>query len=386
MKILITTEFYLPLECGVTTAVINLRRGLEELGHEVRILTISGEKKSKLEDGVYYIASGGKQLYQDSYYAINTHIPIVDEIIKWKPDVINSHCEFFTLRFAKRIARKLSIPIVQTCHTDFESYGLHFMKSKRIWKFLVSTFVPLFIKKTDFVTCPSEKLYDLLKGYGVKNPLRIVPVGLDLDVFFQRLNEEDKKELRASLGFTSGDRVFISVCRLSKEKKVDEVIRLFNLINERNENTKLLIVGGGEDEEHLRELASSNPNISFTGRVPSSEIWKYYQAGNIMVSASESETLGLTNIEALASGTPLICKMDKAITGYLEDGFNGFFFDNDNQFIANAELMLKDNSLLSKMRVNAEKSAKKFSIEGYAESMLEIISSLDREQVYVHAH
>ncbi len=377
MKILITTEFYLPLECGVTTAVINLRRGLETLGHEVRILTISGGNESYEEDGVYYIASKGKQLYQDSYYAINRNIPIVKDVIKWKPDIINSHCEFFTLHFAKKIAKKLSIPIVQTCHTDFESYGLHFMKSKGLWKFLVKTFVPLFIKKAAYVTCPSEKLYDLLKGYGVKNPLEIVPVGLDLNVFFQRLTAEERRILRTELKVNEDDTLFISVCRLSKEKKVDELIRLFNLINKDNPKTKLLIVGGGEEEANLRTIASTNPAISFTGRIPSSDIWKYYQAGDIMASASESETLGLTNVEALASGTPLICKMDKAITGYLKEGENGFFFDSDDQFVEKAKKMLADSALMADFKANAEKSAYRFSKECYAESMLSIFLKLE---------
>lgn len=379
MKILITTEFYLPFECGVTTVVINLRRGLEKLGHEVKILTISGDDSSREEDGVYYIASGGKKLYQDSYYAIDTRIPIIDEVIKWKPDIINSHCEFFTLRFAKRIAKALSIPIVQTCHTDFESYGMHFIRSKKLWKFLVKTFVPILIKKASYIVCPSEKLYYLLKGYGVKNRMHIVSEGLDLDMFNQRLSAEERHSFREGLDFKPSDVVFISVCRLSKEKKVDEVIRLFNILNRDNRNTKLLVVGGGEESLNLSELAASNPDISFTGRVPSNEIWKYYQAGDIMVSASESETLGLTNIESLASGTPIICKLDRAIIGYLKDGENGFLYDNDEEFLTKANLMLTDKKLMDNMKVAAEKSAEQFSIGSFAEAMLSIfIKSINK--------
>ena len=70
MKILITTEFYLPFVCGITTAVIDERKALTALGHEVRVFTISSDNESFFRDGVYYIRQNIPQLYKDSYASV----------------------------------------------------------------------------------------------------------------------------------------------------------------------------------------------------------------------------------------------------------------------------------------------------------------------------
>ena len=59
MKILLTTDWFTPAVNGVVTSVLNLRRGLEDLGHEVRVLTLSRSSSSFVQDGVYYLRSMG---------------------------------------------------------------------------------------------------------------------------------------------------------------------------------------------------------------------------------------------------------------------------------------------------------------------------------------
>ena len=68
-------------------------------------------------------------MYQDSYATLILSDPLLDDIYTWKPDIVHSQCEFFTMVLAKKISRKLHIPLVHTCHTDFEAYGVHFVKS-----------------------------------------------------------------------------------------------------------------------------------------------------------------------------------------------------------------------------------------------------------------
>ena len=97
MRILITTEFSLSFQCGVTAAVINEKKCLEALGHEIRILTIYEGKKSVYKDGVYYMRSNFPQLYKDSYATLIISDPIFSHIYEWKPDIVHSQCEFFTM-------------------------------------------------------------------------------------------------------------------------------------------------------------------------------------------------------------------------------------------------------------------------------------------------
>ena len=73
MKVLITTDLYIPSVNGVVTSILNLTEELEKLGHDVRILTISNELKSYREKKVYYVRSLSLKIYPDvrmpvSYY------------------------------------------------------------------------------------------------------------------------------------------------------------------------------------------------------------------------------------------------------------------------------------------------------------------------------
>ena len=227
MRVLITTEFYLPFQCGVTTAVLNERKCLETLGHEVRILTIADSKKSYFKDGVYYMRSNLPKLYKDSNATLAFWDSLLDDVFAWHPDLVHSQCEFFTMVYAKKVSRKLHIPLVHTCHTDFDEYGVHFTKSDRLWKWLTSTSIPKLLKRIDHIICPTQKTHDLLVGYGVKNPIETFPSGVDLGVYRQSLSEDERFRLRTDLGFEPEDTVFVSVCRLSEEKKVDESIEHF---------------------------------------------------------------------------------------------------------------------------------------------------------------
>ena len=195
VKILITTEFYLPFRCGVTTAVLNERKALESKGHEVRILTISGDHKSYFQDGVYYIRNNFPQLYKDSYASIAIFDPLLKDLYEWKPDIVHSQCEFFTMFFAKKIAKRLDIPLVHTCHTDFDAYMIHFTSNEHIWDWATSTFIPKLLKPVDYVICPTDKVYDLLLKYGVKNRTSILPTGLDLERFHTKMNKKDRVNL-----------------------------------------------------------------------------------------------------------------------------------------------------------------------------------------------
>lgn len=73
MKILITTDWYKPIVNGVVTSVLNLKKELEERGHEVRVLTLSRDYHSYEEDGVYYIKSVNLEKIYPNVRAVLPH-------------------------------------------------------------------------------------------------------------------------------------------------------------------------------------------------------------------------------------------------------------------------------------------------------------------------
>ena len=375
MKILITTEFYLPLRCGVTTAVLNERKALEAKGHEVRILTISGDHKSYFQNGVYYIRNNFPQLYKDSYASIAIFDPLLKDLYEWKPDIVHSQCEFFTMFFAKKIAKRLDIPLVHTCHTDFDAYMIHFTSNEHIWAWATATFIPKLLKPVDYVICPTDKVYNLLIKYGVKNKTSVLPTGLDLEKFHTNLPSDTRNNLRESFSFRQEDIVFVSVSRLSEEKNIEESITHFASLHKTKENTRLLIVGEGTEKEKLQEMVevmALSDSVKFAGNIPMEEVWKYYKCGDIFISSSMSETQGFTYIEALASSLPIICKKDPVLDRTLIEGENGYSFTSDKDFIEKAIYLVDDKNLRLEMGKNAISSAEKYSLSNFADNLLSI--------------
>ncbi len=376
VKILITTEFYLPFRCGVTSAVLAEKKALGEDGDEVRVLTIGSNRKSyyDAENGVWYIAGTMRQFYKDSYASLKLDDPILREVMLWHPDIVHSQSEFFSFRFASRIASRLSVPLVHTCHTDFVSYTDYFTKHHRAWNRAASKVVPFLIRKADRVICSTDKIYSLISSYKIKQPVDRIMVGVDLEIFKRRLTPLTRHDMRSSLGFDDGDIVFVTVSRLSREKNIDEVLSLFSKVREKYSFVKLLFVGDGEERGHLEEEVKRTgfgDSVVFTGLIEPEEIWRYYQAGDIYIGASLSETQCLSYIEAMASSLPILVRYDSILPSYLVSGVNGFSYNSVNEFLAVADLLLSSPEKRREIGEAASLSSERFSLPIFASALRE---------------
>ncbi len=377
MKVLITTELYLPFRCGVTSAIEAERCALEKKGDEVRILAISSNKESYYDPSLktWYIAQTLPQFYKDSYASLNVHDKILSSLYEWRPDVIHSQTEFFSFRFASHIANRLNIPLVHTCHTDFVSYTVHFTRFTKAWNYFTSLLVPLFIRRADRIICSTDKIYSLISSYKVKQPIDRVLIGVDLNLFNQELANSERKRMRNNLGIQDSDIVFVTVSRLSKEKNVCDVIRLFNLVKKKNENVKLLIVGDGDERGELQELTKSyglEDSVLFLGEKKREEVWAYYKLGDIYIGASLSETQCLSYIEAMASSLPLLVKYDTILSNYLISGVNGFSFNSDEEFLALSDMLIHSEAKRREIAENARKSSLSFSLDIFGDKLHEV--------------
>ena len=178
--------------------MLNEIKALEVLGDEVRVLTIGNNKHSfwDEEKKCWYIRSNFPSLYKDSYASLALQDKILVEVYQWKPDVIHSQSEFFSFLFASKVSKKLGVPIVHTCHTDFVSYAIHFTRFVRVWNFFAQFVVPFLIRKASRVICSSDKIYDLIKSYRIKQPIDRIMIGLDLDKFNKTLSKEERRSIR----------------------------------------------------------------------------------------------------------------------------------------------------------------------------------------------
>lgn len=334
MKILLTTDLYKPLINGVITSVDTLRNELIKKGHDVRILTLSSLSLSLEKEGIYYVSSlNANKIYPGARFALHTNTLIKEDIIDWGPDLIHSQCEFSTFKIAKEISRELKIPIVHTYHTIYEDYTHYFFPSKRSGRQLVKVLSRIILNQADVVISPTQKVYDLLHDYGVKQPLFIIPTGIDIAKFQDKISLEEKSVLKAQLGLNPDKLSLIFVGRLAKEKNLTEILNY--LAKMKDLPVQLLVIGDGPYRQTLEAEAQKlqiSDSCYFIGKKPSDEIPGYYQLGDVFVSASSSETQGLTYLEALSAGLPAVCRKDMALDGVIIDYFNGVQYENFDQF------------------------------------------------------
>ncbi len=382
MKVLITTDTYMPTVNGVVISLVNLKNYLEERGNEVKILTLSQTTKSYVDGEVTYIASlPANKIYENVRIGLKFSghsSKYIADIVKWCPDVVHSQSEFSTYIMAKKIAHKVKAPLLHTYHTMYDEYTHYFFPSKRIGKAFVSNMVKSLMKKTSVVIAPTEKVKEKLIEYGVKNEIMVVPTGIDTDKFMSIPDSENwVKNKKSELGIKESQKVLLFVGRIGVEKNIDEIINYLKSYN--SPEIVFVIVGGGPHKKELEELVHENnldSEIIFTGMVSPEQVPLYYKLGDIFVSASTSETQGLTYIEAMSSGLPLLCKKDKCLDGVLEEGINGWFFENEEEFLSKLKLYVHDEEYETEIKKNVIERADKFSARTFAENA---------EKVYVEA-
>lgn len=371
MKILITTDVYAPAVNGVVTSIINLEKELSVRGHEVRVLTLSQKGGSYREGSVYYIRSldAGK-VYPGARVAFFSGHRYLNELIEWKPDVIHSQCEFTSLCYAKKIARETKAPLIHTYHTIYEDYTHYFSPNQAIGKQAAAFLTRRLLKKADLVVAPTEKVEKMLRSYGLKKEIRILPTGIQLAPFCEAAEEKEHFGRRIS-----EKPVLITVGRVAKEKNLDEILNFLN--TRKGERYHWLIVGDGPYRKTLEEKVETlgmKGQVTFTGMIPQKEVASYYQLGDVFVSASTSETQGLTYLEALAAGLPVAVRKDECLSGVVVNGYNGYQYDTEETFFEVLEKLLPEREKnrgkmwgmqYEECRSGARKTAERFSVAAF---------------------
>jgi 1,2-diacylglycerol 3-alpha-glucosyltransferase len=358
LRVLITTDWWEPVVNGVVASVQTLRRELLALGCDVRVLTLSQGIRTRHEKGVYRIGSvSAAMVYDRARIGMLSSRRLLREILRWAPDVVHSQAEFSTYVWARRIARTLSVPLVHTYHTIYEDYTHYYSPSRTMGRKVVESFSRRALAATDAVIVPTEKVAHLLTGYGVHRPLHVIPTGLDLHRFRPaRTGQEraDVRALREHLGIAEGQKVLLSVSRLAKEKNLDEVLEMVAAADRRD--TVLVLVGEGPYRAELEERARSlgiAEKVRFTGVADPAEVQRWYRVGDVFVSASRSETQGLTFIEAMACGLPLLCRRDPSLASVVLEGRTGWQFEDAEQFTAHLDSLLDDGARHEQMSAAA---------------------------------
>lgn len=398
MRIGIFTDTYLPDINGVATSSYILRNALERLGHEVLVVTTELKKGDDYEDiGNVYRLSGIeiKQLY-DYRIAQIFSLKAMKLIKEMQLDVIHIQTEFSVGIFGKIVSRLLNIPVVYTYHTQYEDY-VHYAPVigkmdliQPLLKKAAGKVSQLYSDDCTELIVPSKKTKEILESYGVKNQMHVIATGLELQRFEKKsLSQEQLRLVKEECQIKDNEFTLIFLGRIAPEKSIDLVISSLPIILEKNKQLRLVIVGGGPGLDDLKQLAKDlnvDQHVYFAGPKPANEVPYYYHACTAFISASISETQGLTYIEAMAAGLPVLARYDKNLEGIIQNDSNGYFFETKEELASQVLEMMKMD--LSAMKNQAYKDSRQYSSEVFGQKVVEVYQQaiVDKNYTYKVDH
>ena len=209
-----------------------------------------------------------------------------------------------------------NIPKVQTEHSSGFLMAVEKGEYKRLYRWLFS--------QSDYVIGASQVLVDNLIKYGVSRD-RTSFIGSGVDV--ERFNPAvDGSEIRGKYGVKPTENIVLCPARLDPVKGVWYLIRAIPYIIKQDDSPRFLIAGDGPEMEKLNQEVIKlqiADRVTFAGRVPNSEMPKYYAASDIVVLPSLKEATSIAGLEAMATGKPLVGTRVGGIPQIIADGETG---------------------------------------------------------------
>ena len=331
MKIGLFTDTYFPQVSGVATSIKTLRDELIKNGHQVYIFTTTdpAAPHSEPEKGIYRFKSVPFVSFTDRRIAVTGWVKVLRLAKQLQLDIVHNQTEFSLGMMGKMVAKELGIPCLHTYHTMYQDY-LHYIANGRILKPKdVAKLAQLYMKSIDGVIAPSERVLDTLLGYGVTAPIKIIPTGVNLDRYLVKDSAAEVAARRARLGYAPETPVLLSLSRLAFEKNIQALIEALPDVLVAVPDAQLLIVGDGPARASFeRQVRAMNltDHVTFVGQVDNDQVYHYYQLADVFVSASDSESQGLTYDEALASDLPLVVMKSDYTAELIDDPAIGTVF------------------------------------------------------------
>jgi 1,2-diacylglycerol 3-alpha-glucosyltransferase len=363
MRIGMMADIYKTHVSGVTNSLTLTKHWLEKMGHEVFVFTFGDDEVIETETNV--ILTSGLQVVDTGFY-LNLRYNKDARHLLYSMDIAHVHHPFVSGSLAMRYCVPRNIPIVFTNHSRYDLITQAYLPilPESISDAAFKAYLSPFYRACDLIIIPSQSMRKVLEDqFGLSSQVVIIPNGVDLTPY----RTGNKPIDRTLFGFTNNNVVSTYVGRLSPEKNLSLLIRAFYGVAMTYDHVRLLIVGDGPERENL-EAQVKHMNIEskvyFTGMVEYKDIPAYLAACDIFVTPSIAETFGLSTIEGMAAGLPVLGVDAPGSRDIIEDGITGLTTPDDVAvFTAKLILLCTDHELRKKMGKQALLTSKKYDIQ-----------------------
>ena len=351
-----------PTYGGSGVVATQLGMALAQKGHQVHFITSHQPVKLNfLNNNLHFheVFVENYPLFHYQPYNLALSSKLVESVQKYNLDILHVHYAIphaFAAYMAKQMLKDfdINIPIVTTLHgTDITLVGSH-----PVYK----PAVEFSINHSDVVTTVSQSLKnDTLRLFNIRKEIEVIYNFIDFDKIE---NENNDNCLRDTLA-GDGEKILTHVSNLRPVKRILDVIRIFNKVQQKIPS-KLILVGEGPDKEKADLLAKElgiEDRILFLGK--SDEILKILCLTDLFLLPSETESFGLAALEAMASKTPVISTNTGGLPEVNIQGVTGFLSDvgDVDDMADKAIFILENDERLLEFKNNAYKAAHQFSIE-----------------------
>lgn len=386
MRVLLTTESFLPYLSGVTVSVDAQARALGARGHEVLVLA------PRPRDGLdpQPVGSPGpapRYAWLPSYqlprvapagYRMPIPLPWTDAIAearRFRPEVVHAHSPFVSGLLARRLASASRAPLVFTHHTRFGDYGHYLGPLAGPGTRATEAYLEAFWASCAAIVAPST---DLAHEIRLRLPTRrrdrvhVIPTGVDV----AGLRVVAHRDLRAEAGWPADVVIAASLGRLAPEKSPMDILDAVAF--SAAPRLRLVVVGGGPSDALLRDRASA-PDLAgrvwFTGGLPRPNALSTVSGADIFVFASRTETQGLVLAEALSAGLPAVAVDGPGVRDSVRDGVDGIVVAAEpadarpRRLAAALSQLATDAERRVTMATRARHDAERFSIDRRADEL-----------------
>lgn len=377
MKIAIIASCFLPLIDGVTVSGLQRLKLLSQWGHEVIFFCPDYRSLEQdypnWQDYTGNILPGVKviNLASNSFVGLDyepnvnraSYQTVIRELTQFQPDIIHvDEPERLFVGFWRlagvNYAQQMGIPCIAFFRTNFLDYlEDYFTLPKPIFitiKYLLKKLIVWVYNSYDLTLVTSKVTYPKIVQLGINNTRYSNLIGFDIEKFQLSLRRPDFFQSEYNLEQVDSLVKVIFLGRLYPDKGWDFTLEAFRTLSTQIDLSKVAIIVAGDGpmrEEIATKLTALAPQVHLLGRVAPEKVPALLVNCNLHVTTSEKETRGLTILEALAAGIPVVAPNSGGVVENINNDYNGYLYQPGDRldFCHKLKKLIENESLRQQM-------------------------------------
>jgi UDP-glucose:(heptosyl)LPS alpha-1,3-glucosyltransferase len=366
LKIAVLVKSFI-LSGGSERYAVEVTRRLKARGHEIHIY--SRLVNESVLDGIHHIKVPNRHTYSSAANSLSFAREAAQLLKGKRYDIIHSHERGYRqdVLTVHTFSYRSGLDKYSFLHRMDQTY-LSLRSGIYLWLEKRQMTSPRLVAVSNLIREDIKKYYRRTEG------VRVITPGVDLNWFHPDRIADYRETLKVQSGVASNDLAVLFVGGEFRRKGLDRLIPSIGA------NMRLIVVGRGERPEHYRMLAADcgvSERVQFIGHVDG-DMRKYYALADVVALPSSSEAFGMSILEAMSCGLPVVVSPSAGVACLIEEGKNGFMA-GDVRELHSAFIRLQDITLRKEMGRRARLAAEDCSWDriaaDYEEVFLDVVNS-----------